>query len=222
MIRMGRNTSTTKPETPQQQQPEISNFDVAKTNQPFGFSSNNETSLPYRVSETTGTSRALTESEAIARDFKEGRLSGFVGSGTTLTGETEFKAMLRVDGHLIGKISSEAGTLHVGSGGQVDADINVAAAVIYGTVNGDIIATERIELGHSAKVIGNIQTPSLRIDTGAILEGNCSMMKPKADFDKRTIQNVVETVKTEKEPVAAPMPETVSMVTENAAVSSTK
>ena len=47
----------------------------------------------------------------MARDIKEGRLSGFVGHGTTLTGETEFHAMLRVDGHLIGTVASEAGTL---------------------------------------------------------------------------------------------------------------
>lgn len=104
-------------------------------------------------------SRAISESDSMARDIKEGRLSGFVGHGTTLTGETEFQAMLRVDGHLIGTVSSATGTLIVGTNGQVDANIAVAAAMINGTVNGDILATEKLQLGRTARVIGNIQAP---------------------------------------------------------------
>jgi cytoskeletal protein CcmA (bactofilin family) len=115
----------------------------------------------------------------MSRDIKEGRLSGFVGHGTTLTGETEFHAMLRVDGHLIGTVSSETGTLIIGTNGQVDANILVAAAMINGTVNGDILASERLQLGRTAKVLGNIQSPRLIIEEGAILEGSCTMLKAR-------------------------------------------
>jgi hypothetical protein len=96
------------------------------------------------------TPKALTESESIAREIKEGNLSGFVGSGTVVTGEANFKAMMRVDGHLSGRVNSSSGTLIVGANGKVDANIEVAVAVIHGTVNGDIIATQRLELGHSS------------------------------------------------------------------------
>jgi cytoskeletal protein CcmA (bactofilin family) len=128
---------------------------------------------------------ALTESEGIARDIKEGRLSGFVGAGTVLTGETNFQAMLRIDGHLTGRVISDNGTLIIGSGGQVDADIIVSSATIGGTVNGDIVATEKVELGRTAHVIGNIQTPRLVIEDGAIFEGNCSMLKAKEAVERR-------------------------------------
>jgi len=97
--------------------------------------------------------RAVSESESMARDIKEGRLSGFVGHGTTLTGETNFHAMLRVDGHLVGTVSSENGTLIVGTNGQVDANVSVAAAMINGAVNGDITATEKLQLGRTARVL---------------------------------------------------------------------
>ncbi|MGI8566551.1 MAG: bactofilin family protein, partial [Pyrinomonadaceae bacterium] len=96
------------------------------------------------------TQRAMSESESLARDIKDGLVSGFVGTGTTLTGEANFKGMLRIDGHLSGHVGSEKGTLIISSGGQVDANIEVAAAKINGIVNGDIIATERIELGRTA------------------------------------------------------------------------
>jgi cytoskeletal protein CcmA (bactofilin family) len=128
---------------------------------------------------TQTTSRAVTESESLARDIKEGTLTGFVGNGTTLTGEANFKGMLRVDGGLSGRVSSADGTLIVSTNGRVDANVEVAVAQIFGTVNGDITATKRIELGRVAKVTGNIQTPALVIENGAIFEGNCRMAQVK-------------------------------------------
>jgi len=135
--------------------------------------------------ESPGTTRPVTDSESMARDIKEGRLSGFVGHGTTLTGETVFQAMLRVDGHLVGSIMSDEGTLIVGTNGQVDANIAVSTATINGSVNGDIVATERIQLGRTAKVIGNIQTPRLTIEDGAVLEGGCTMLKAREVVQKQ-------------------------------------
>ena len=123
--------------------------------------------------------KAYTETDALARDIKEGNLSGFVGNGTTLTGEANFKGMLRVDGTLSGRVSSQDGTLIVSTGGQVDANVEVSIAQIYGTVNGDVTATKRIELGRVAKVTGNIQTPALIIEQGAIFEGSCRMAQQR-------------------------------------------
>ena len=141
---------------------------------------------------TPSGSRAMTESETLARDIKEGTLSGFVGGGTVVTGEANFKAMMRVDGHLSGRVSSTSGTLIVGNNGKVDANIEVAVAVIHGTINGDIIATQRLELGRSAKVNGNIQTPSLIIEQGAVFEGSCKMLQMAQAADKSKNNNKKE------------------------------
>jgi cytoskeletal protein CcmA (bactofilin family) len=119
--------------------------------------------------------RAVMESESLAREIKDGSMSGFVGGGTTLSGEVAFKGMLRVDGHLTGTIISEKGTLIVSSGGRVDANINVATAKINGVIHGNVVANERIELGRTAQVHGDIQTPILIIEQGAVFEGNCRM-----------------------------------------------
>ncbi|MGI8640740.1 MAG: bactofilin family protein [Pyrinomonadaceae bacterium] len=170
MIRMGRSSKTETTDNTNEYQEKPTNSDSS-----YSFSSNNQPS----------STRAVSESESMARDIKEGRLSGFVGNGTVLTGETNFQTMLRVDGHLTGRVTSENGTLVVGSTGRVDANIVVAAAVINGAVNGDIVAAEKIELGRTARVVGNIQTPRLILEDGAILEGSCSMLKAKEVFDKR-------------------------------------
>ncbi|MGB7922314.1 MAG: polymer-forming cytoskeletal protein [Pyrinomonadaceae bacterium] len=140
--------------------------------------------MPYQTAETRfrpveqpQPPRAMTDGELLARDIKDGTLSGFVGNGTVLTGEATFRGMLRVDGHVTGRVTSDDGTLIVGTGGQVDADIEVAVATINGTVNGDIIARQRLEMGRAARVNGNIQTPQLVIEQGAVFEGSCRMMQ---------------------------------------------
>lgn len=149
-------------------------------------------------------SRAISESDSMARDIKEGRLSGFVGHGTTLTGETEFHAMLRVDGHLIGTVKSESGTLIIGTNGQVDANIAVAAAMINGTVNGDIVASEKLQLGRTARVMGNIHSPRLIVEEGAILEGNCSMLQAREIQEEEAV--AVAAAATQYQPTPAPLP----------------
>lgn len=145
-------------------------------------------------------SRAMTESESLAKDIKEGTLSGFVGGGTVVTGEANFKAMMRVDGHLSGRVSSSSGTLIVGANGKVDANIEVAVAVIHGTINGDIIATQRLELGRAAKVNGNIQTPSLIIEQGAVFEGTCKMVQMATDKAKKETKVEEKPLDTSKMP----------------------
>jgi cytoskeletal protein CcmA (bactofilin family) len=94
-----------------------------------------------------------------------------------LNGELTFKDVVRVSGHIAGTVSSSKGTFIVDVGAKVDARIDVAVAVISGTVNGDIIARERVEIGPVAKIHGNIWTRSITIKDGAIFEGVCRMIE---------------------------------------------
>lgn len=192
MLRIGKNPKD------QDDQSASSKQDVQDYATPRNYSSYQGTAVETKPAAEVpaGSSRAMTESETLARDIKEGTLSGFVGGGTVVTGEANFKAMMRVDGHLSGRVSSSSGTLIVGANGKVDANIEVAVAVIHGTINGDIIASQRLELGRAAKVNGNIQTPSLIIEQGAVFEGSCKMLQMSAAADK---------VKKEKKPEDHPL-----------------
>src|SRR6266404_2935924 len=181
MLRIGKNQKEQDDNENSTVKPELSEYATPRTHSTYQGTS---AETKPAADATAGSSRALTESETLARDIKEGTLSGFVGSGTVVTGEANFKAMMRVDGHLSGRVSSGSGTLIVGANGKVDANIEVAVAVIHGTINGDIIATQRLELGRAAKVNGNIQTPSLIIEQGAVFEGSCKMVQMSAAKDK--------------------------------------
>lgn len=162
MIRMGRSSRS---------EPETNDYQNNMSNPTPAYQYGNESQQ--------ATPRVVTDSESIARDIKEGRLSGFVGHGTVLTGETNFQMMLRVDGHLTGTVTSDGGTLIVGTNGQVDANVSVGVATINGIVNGDVIASEKIQLGRTARVMGNVATPRLVIEEGAVFEGGCSMIKAR-------------------------------------------
>jgi cytoskeletal protein CcmA (bactofilin family) len=182
MLRIGKNAKDQEDNDHSTQRPEVPDYSTPKT-----YPSYQTTSAETRpaVEATAGaSSKAMTESETLARDIKEGTLSGFVGGGTVVTGEANFKAMMRIDGHMSGRVNSSSGTLIVGANGKVDANIEVAVAIIHGTINGDIVATQRLELGRAAKVNGNIQTPSLVIEQGAVFEGTCKMLQMTAAADK--------------------------------------
>jgi len=168
---MGRSSKPEQPETP--------NYQPSSVPAP---------SFQYANDAAQPSNRVATDSESIARDIKDGRLSGFVGHGTSLTGETNFQMMLRVDGHLTGTVTSEGGTLLVGTNGQVDANIAVAVATVNGAVNGDIVATEKIQLGRTARVMGNISTPKLVIEDGAVFEGGCTMIKARESQERHVTE----------------------------------
>jgi cytoskeletal protein CcmA (bactofilin family) len=138
---------------------------------------------PTAHAESPAPPRALTESDALARDIKDGIVGGFVGKNADLTGEANFKGMLRIDGRFSGNINSQDGTLIVSAGGIVEANVDVATARINGTVNGDIKTSQRVELGRNAEVRGDIWTPSLVIEQGAIFEGNCRMTSTASNED---------------------------------------
>ena len=183
MLRIGKNAKDQEDNDHSNQRPEVPDYSTPKT-YPSYQSTSAETKPVVEATTSAGSSRAMTESESLAKDIKEGTLSGFVGGGTVVTGEANFKAMMRIDGHMSGRVNSSSGTLIVGANGKVDANIEVAVAIIHGTINGDIIATQRLELGRAAKVNGNIQTPSLIIEQGAVFEGSCKMLQMTAAADK--------------------------------------
>lgn len=192
MLRMGRGFKTEAPEKekhaeaahppapayePQPPQPAGVPAPTAARVEPPAHQTPSAAATPAAAA--ANTSRAVTESEALARDIKDGVMNGFVGGTTVLSGDAEFKGMLRIDGRFTGRINSEKGTLIVSAGGVVEANVEVATARINGTVNGDIVATERVEFGRTAQVNGNVHTPSLIIEQGAIFEGTCSMRQGK-------------------------------------------
>jgi len=106
-------------------------------------------------------------------------ISTLLGIGTTIEGALAFKDTIRLDGAVNGKIFSDKGTVIIGERAVVEAQISVGTAIVKGTVIGHIQASDRIEVHPPAKITGDIQAPSVSIETGVFFNGNCSMAKPE-------------------------------------------
>ena len=102
-------------------------------------------------------------------------ISTYLGADGIIEGTIEFQNAIRLDGTVKGKIFSKAGTVIIGEKAVINARINVDIAVIMGKVNGTIDARKRIEVYPPACVVGDIQAPTILIESGVMFNGNCSM-----------------------------------------------
>jgi cytoskeletal protein CcmA (bactofilin family) len=100
--------------------------------------------------------------------------SAFLGKGARIVGKLTFEGSVRIEGQVEGEITAQD-TLTIGEGAVVKAKINGTSVVVHGHVTGDIAAQTRLELRAPSKVVGNISTPNLVIQEGAVFEGNCTM-----------------------------------------------
>ena len=108
---------------------------------------------------------------------------------------------LRINGKFEGKLQTK-GSLTIGEHAVVNADIIGENITIAGSVNGDVIAEKRIELVAPARVIGNIKTPTLSVQEGAVFEGHCSMLSKvvssRGIMDMLTIDEVSKYLEVDK------------------------
>jgi len=108
------------------------------------------------------------------------QVSGFLDKGTNVTGELEFAGTLRIDGNFHGSISSKD-MLVIGLNALVHADIKVGELEIHGQVCGNIESERRVEVSSTGRVCGDIHTPVLIINAGAVLDGRTRMAGDKPD-----------------------------------------
>jgi cytoskeletal protein CcmA (bactofilin family) len=108
-----------------------------------------------------------------------GNLTAFIDQGSQFEGKLSFKDTVRIDGRFQGEIASE-NTLIVGESGEIEATIRSNSVVVSGVVVGDIVAGRQVVLHKTARVDGNLETPSLVVEEGAVFNGGLCMKRPDA------------------------------------------
>lgn len=102
-----------------------------------------------------------------------------LGEGMEFVGDVSFADGLRVDGVIRGKVRSE-GSLIIGARGRVEAEVVIRRISINGELRGTVQASDRIEIHKEGKVYGELYTPCLIIEAGAVFEGKCNMSEARA------------------------------------------
>jgi len=109
------------------------------------------------------------------KDLNQQEISTIIGLGFTITGELKGKAVVRIDGTVIGNVNVEGGIV-LGEKGMIKGDIQTASAIIYGTVNGNV-KSQNLEIKKTGKVNGDIKTDALEIELGAQYNGKLEMQQ---------------------------------------------
>jgi cytoskeletal protein CcmA (bactofilin family) len=104
-----------------------------------------------------------------------GEWSGFLERGVRLEGKLETPGTFRIDSHMKGTLVSEE-TLILGEHASVEGEVTGNAVIIAGRFAGTIQALGKVEIQTKAIVTGEIHTPCLIIEPGAVFDGRCHVL----------------------------------------------
>jgi cytoskeletal protein CcmA (bactofilin family) len=119
-------------------------------------------------------------------------IAGFLDHGTSITGELQFSGILRIEGNFHGSIAS-ADTLIIGEQAVVHADIHVGELEIHGQVFGNVQVERRTEISATGRLRGDLQTATLVVQVGAVLDGRSRMADTALPEGMRESTHVVST-----------------------------
>ena len=102
-----------------------------------------------------------------------------IGATLLITGEITSHEDITIHGHVKGQIRMKEGSLLVAPKGAVDAEVEGARITIHGSLAGNVVAGERIELTPTAEVSGTLITCAIAMHDGARFNGSI-------DVDRQT------------------------------------
>ncbi|GIX32735.1 MAG: cell shape determination protein CcmA [Lysobacterales bacterium] len=98
----------------------------------------------------------------------------WIGPEVTIRGDVLFSGGLHVEGRVIGSVIAEPGSesvLTVSERGSIEGEVRVPQVIIDGTLKGDVVASERVELAARARIEGNIYYKVVQMAAGATVTG---------------------------------------------------
>ena len=110
-----------------------------------------------------------------SKKIRTSKIETLIGQSIEVDGDLSFNGGLHLDGKINGNVSSDNGSgsvLVVSEQGQISGDVNVPYAVINGTINGNVYASEKLELSQKACITGNVNYNVLEMASGASVNGN--------------------------------------------------
>lgn len=108
------------------------------------------------------------------------RNTATIGKAVKIIGQIFTKEDLYVDGDVEGTIESQDNKVTIGPNGRVQAGIRAREVVILGQVQGNVEATDKVDIRKDAKLVGDITTARISIEDGALFKGSIDIKKSEA------------------------------------------
>lgn len=100
-----------------------------------------------------------------------------IGKAVRVVGQIFTKEDLYVDGDVEGTIESQDNRVTIGPNGRVQAGIRAREVVILGQVQGNVEASDKVDIRKEAKLVGDITTARISIEDGAVFKGSIDIKK---------------------------------------------
>ncbi|MBI5210059.1 MAG: polymer-forming cytoskeletal protein [Elusimicrobia bacterium] len=97
-----------------------------------------------------------------------------IGAEARFHGVLNVKGSIRIEGCVEGDVT-DATSVEIGKGGRVKGNVVAEVLSVAGEIVGDVTAARSVELLKDCRVQGRMKTPRLRIDDGAVFNGQCAM-----------------------------------------------
>ena len=115
----------------------------------------------------------------MGRNKDDRQINGIIDRGCSFEGKLMFDGTVQVNGDFRGEVLSD-GTLIVGPEAKLSAQIQIDTLIVEGHIEGTIEAKQRVELRRGANLVGDIISPSLVIEDGAVFQGRSQMLGANA------------------------------------------
>lgn len=118
-----------------------------------------------------------------SRDTKQARIDTLIGKASRVHGDLEFAGGLHLDGSIAGNVKADPSgdsSLSVSETGSIEGNVEAGNVMLNGTVKGDIVARERVVLGATARVQGNVYYGIIEMTLGAQIMGKLTRIAEKA------------------------------------------
>lgn len=109
----------------------------------------------------------------------ESRNTATIGKAVKIIGQIFTKEDLNVDGDVEGTIESTDNKVTIGTTGRVQASVKAREVVIFGQVQGNVEAADKVDIRREAKLVGDITTARISIEDGALFKGSIDIRKPE-------------------------------------------
>ena len=121
----------------------------------------------------------LFEHKTLSREMAREVLVN-IGKSVVIKGELSGSEDLTIEGHVEGKIELKDHLLTIGPNGRIKAAVFAKAVIVLGEVNGNVTASEKVDIRDGGSVDGDIVSPRVAIAEGAHFRGSVDMQRKGA------------------------------------------
>jgi cytoskeletal protein CcmA (bactofilin family) len=100
-----------------------------------------------------------------------------LGKNVTIKGQIFAREDLMIDGEVEGTVECQEHRLTIGPNARVQAGLKAREIVIHGSIQGNVDATDKIDIKKEAKLVGDIKTSRIVIEDGAYFKGSIDISK---------------------------------------------